>query len=193
MRVRRVAEPHRFSTCLSIASGRRYGLAQPGLFDGNRFFLDQADIAALPADDSLCGAARRLGAGEIPEFAARRLDRRSARAGPLPRRGGFFFGPGPRARFQTAAGRLERAAATLCVSIMGERLRREHVKSPPAARHRVLCPASPHGLLNPMTRMTRNPVPVCTHVVRKAGGLWDKSSYSLPSRKLGPLRTRAID
>ncbi len=84
-----------------------------------------------------------------PECSARRGYRALHAPGPLPRRGGFSFAPRPQERFQTAARRLERAAATARDPMAAARLRREHVKSSPPARHRVLCPAWPDRRRNP--------------------------------------------
>jgi hypothetical protein len=138
-------------------------------------YSEQADIAALPTGDSLWGGASigyRAGSGVRGDA----LGSRAPRAGPLPRRGGFVFVPCPRARFQTAAGRLERVAETRMVAFTGARVRREHVKSRPAVRHRVLCPASPSGRLGTMT-----PIGECWHRIRARPNL-----FVLLLREKGP-------
>jgi hypothetical protein len=119
---------------------------------------EHADCPTLPTGRMRVGRRADRLPGGFRSARATTLDRALHAPGPLPQRGGFVFVSGPRARFQTAAGPLERAASTGIVSLATARLPREHVKSPPAARHRVLCPAWPDRLLSPATAKsgTRN-------------------------------------
>jgi hypothetical protein len=115
----------------------------------------KADIPTFPSRSFRIRTLRGVASRRCSEWEPTRSVRALLAPGPLPWRDVFVFVPGPRGRFQTAAGRFERAAGSMYEPLTPALLRREHVKSPPPARHRVLCPAWPDRRLSPTTRVRR--------------------------------------